>query len=220
MRPSHQFPNLGKGSRPPARVTSWAMSQYRKARWQSLLSSFGYWFQGIDPHLPGVDPMQYGNSLLKWQYIGLQSVPLWAICGSETGTDEFDKSFRPLGKASKTLWLNTLIDLTINQNLQPVEVIKIVDGYFVQNGLYRISVAKYLGSKTYPAYVTEWELAIEQTNDEYQFDMAQASMPPPEAFIKSIYKRILQRVNPIPRKEVKSVQYHSYWADILIKMKF
>ena len=220
MQPSHPFPDKGKGIRPSANAAGWANSQYRRARWQSLLSSFGYWFQGIDNHLPGVDSRQYGNALLKWQYIGLQSVPIRAICGSETGSDEFDLSFRPLGKASKSHWLNTLIDLTIYQNLRPVELIKIEDGYFVQNGLYRISVARCLGSKTFPAYVTEWELALEQTNEEYPFDMTPAVIPmPPETAVKSIYKRILRRVFPNPRKEVTSVQYESYWVTNLIRLK-
>jgi hypothetical protein len=187
----------------------------------------GCWFQGVDHRLPGVDPAQYGNSVLKWQYIGLQSVPMRAIYGSEKGSDAFDAAFRPLAKASRDHWLATLIELVDRQDVQPVEVIKIDNGYFVQNGLYRVSVARWMGSKAFPAYVTEWALSLERSNGDFELEAAQVAIwPPPETitrrltFFKAIYRRLYQRVIPGSRKEVAAVRYQTYWANSLVKMKW
>jgi hypothetical protein len=215
-----QYPTAtGDSSRKSA--YAWAKSQYRKARWRSTLTSVTYRFLGIEYHLQKFDRTQIGNSLSKWQYIGLRSVPIHEIHGSECGTHEFDRFFRPLAKASREEWLQALVDLVYNKNFQPAEVIKIDDGYIVQNGLYRISAARCLGSSTYLAYVTEWEVEIEGKIDsnpvEIQPNGRYASIENKSSLISNRLQWFFKKDH---RKEVVTEQKIPSYVDLFYGLKF
>jgi hypothetical protein len=164
---------------------------------------------------------QFGCTMSMWQYIGLRSVPLREIHGSESQSDQFDRAFRPLAMASENQWLHALIELFFYENFQPAEVIKIEDGYYVQNGLYRISAARWLGSTTYLAYVTEWEVEIEPAADQYISPVnSRTASAGSRSKKKTNGNRILEFFNEKKRREVKAKVNIPHPADMLANVKF
>lgn len=229
MQPDYKLPEVGNeevfraaaGNSTRESVSAWARKQYRKARWRSTISAVAFSLLGVDNRLQEFDRAEYGNSLLKWQYIGLRSVPIREIRGSECGADQFDRYFRPLAKASKDTWLKSMIDLVYYKNFQPAEVIKLEDGYIVQNGIYRISAASCLGSTTYLAYVTGWEMLIEQEADQFPVERQETKLyVSTNAKNRLISNRLLQCFTQKDRKEVASTQNTPHYTNLFYGLKF
>jgi hypothetical protein len=89
------------------------------------------------------------------RWVGLQTVPLDHIIGSEGRYSDFDRRFLPRSNSLKGRW--TSIDKAMQEDvrLPPIEVYKLGDVYFVRDGNHRVSVARQLGQIDIDAYVTE-----------------------------------------------------------------
>ena len=92
---------------------------------------------------------------LNRHYIGVQSVPIEHIQGSEGRLDDFDSAFNPLHERSRSRWLSVASVRLAGAALPPVELIQSGDIYFVRDGHHRISVAKALGEQYIDAEVTQ-----------------------------------------------------------------
>jgi hypothetical protein len=87
------------------------------------------------------------NSLAGQQnkvYAGIQNIPTDKIVGTVSRIDDFDKDFRPLKKHLQQRWVNMFI-LHGSDSWRPIRVHKVCDGYFVEDGHHRVSVAKMTG---------------------------------------------------------------------------
>lgn len=93
----------------------------------------------------------------KGRDIGIQIVPVDAICGTEGRTDEFDREFYPLQEYVEHRWVSVAAAMMRGISLPPIELIKIDDFYFVRDGHHRVSVARANGQKTMEAHVILWE---------------------------------------------------------------
>jgi hypothetical protein len=91
-------------------------------------------------------------------YLGLQSVQIDQIAGSEGRAHEFDRQFNPLGSAGRDRWLKIAAARRRGRSLPPVALIRVGDLYFVQDGHHRVSVARALGQRTIDATVVAWQL--------------------------------------------------------------
>jgi len=89
--------------------------------------------------------------------VGLQDIPVKQVVGSVGRSGDFSRSFLPrVGNvALKERWRKIYTLAVTGAGFPPVEVFKIDDTYFVEDGHHRISVARYLGWKTIQANVTE-----------------------------------------------------------------
>jgi hypothetical protein len=87
--------------------------------------------------------------------IGMQTVPLDHIIGSEGRYTDFDRRFLPRSDKLKARWSS--IDRAMSEDvaLPPIELYKIGDVYFVRDGNHRVSVARQQGQLYIDAYVTE-----------------------------------------------------------------
>jgi hypothetical protein len=87
--------------------------------------------------------------------LGMRTVPLGHIIGSEGRYTDFDRRFLPRSDKLKDRWSS--IDRAMNESivLPPVDLYKIGDVYFVRDGNHRISVARQQGQIDVDAYVTE-----------------------------------------------------------------
>lgn len=85
---------------------------------------------------------------------GLHEIPLDAIVGSVGRYEDFNREFLPRQEAQGGRWARVRMAME-GRGLPPIEVYKIGDIYFVQDGHHRVSVAKDVGAKTIEAYVTE-----------------------------------------------------------------
>jgi hypothetical protein len=87
--------------------------------------------------------------------LGMRTVDLERIIGSEGRYSDFDRRFAPRNRALRERWAGIARATLEDVNLPAVELIKISDIYFVIDGHHRISVAQYLGRRAIDAHVTE-----------------------------------------------------------------
>jgi nucleotide-binding universal stress UspA family protein len=88
---------------------------------------------------------------------GVRNIPLDSIVGSVGRYSDFSRTFLPKNPNDEERWARvmTLVTDPAGSGLPPIEVIKLGDAYFVQDGHHRVSVARRLGAKTIEAYVHE-----------------------------------------------------------------
>ncbi|HMN26958.1 MAG TPA: hypothetical protein PKE45_02295 [Caldilineaceae bacterium] len=91
--------------------------------------------------------------------LGVQTVSLDRICGSEGRADDFDPDFRPLRVHTRERWVNIALVHVNGQPLPPAELIQVGESYFVRDGHHRISVARANGQLAIDALVTCLHLA-------------------------------------------------------------
>jgi len=99
-----------------------------------------------------------GNRVRGSHHLGIRSVAVDQIRGSEGRSEDFDRSFNPLQDRTRTRWLNVARARLAGRELPPVELIQIGEAFFVRDGHHRISVARALGEKYMDAEVTKWEV--------------------------------------------------------------
>jgi hypothetical protein len=91
-------------------------------------------------------------------YRGVRRVPAGEIVGSVARTRDFDRAFLPLRNDLAERWKR--IDRLAHEvggleELAPVVLYKVGDAYFVLDGHFRVSVARYHGARYLRADVTE-----------------------------------------------------------------
>jgi hypothetical protein len=91
--------------------------------------------------------------------IGVQTVSLAQICGSEGRCRDFDRSFYPTQTRSRERWASIATAQLRGQPLPPVSLVQVDDRYFVRDGHHRISVARLLQRDAIEAVVVVWEVA-------------------------------------------------------------
>jgi hypothetical protein len=81
------------------------------------------------------------------------------IVGSVGRSRDFDGAFMPLRASAGERWKH--VDLAFHQgkDLPPVNLYRLDDAYFVEDGNHRVSVARYHGAEWIEADVTEFRPA-------------------------------------------------------------
>jgi hypothetical protein len=92
-------------------------------------------------------------------YLGMRTVPIEQIWGSEGRSADFDSLFYPRRGHSQGRWVSIAAARMMGAVLPPVELIQVGDGYFVRDGHHRISVARALGEEHIEAEVTVWQVS-------------------------------------------------------------
>lgn len=98
-----------------------------------------------------------GRHFSQQHYIGLQTVPLERIVGTENRSTEFDRDFIPQAEHLQSRWVSVAMAALKELSLPPVDLIQVGDHYYVRDGHHRISVARYFNQATIMATVTVWE---------------------------------------------------------------
>lgn len=128
----------------------------------------GFWdikrslITGHQPYLLPFDKVIAGLQTTPTIFLGLQDIALKQIVGSVGRAQDFTRHFMPrlTNEQSKERW-RTIYTLAISgTGFPPIDVFKTGPVYFVQNGHYRVSVARYLGWPTIQAQVTLVNLAL------------------------------------------------------------
>jgi hypothetical protein len=91
------------------------------------------------------------------RHVGLKTVLLSQIRGSEGRCDGFDPEFDPLDAHDRRRWVRMCYDTMRGVVLPPVELIQVGEICYVRDGHHRISVARALGQQQIEAEVMEWE---------------------------------------------------------------
>jgi len=102
-----------------------------------------------------LDEVKYFFSPYAMSYVGIKSIPIDHIVGSEGRYEDFDKDFMPRQDKTRYRWENVDMAYLSAVNLPPISVYKLGDYYFVRDGNHRVSVAQKLGMEFIDAEVIE-----------------------------------------------------------------
>ncbi len=97
-----------------------------------------------------------GSASGNAHYLGTRTVAIDQIHGTESRSDDFDASFRPLSNRTMQRWVSIAMAHLKDIPLPPVELIKEGSEYFVRDGHHRVSVARAFGEQFIEAEVIEW----------------------------------------------------------------
>jgi nucleotide-binding universal stress UspA family protein len=114
---------------------------------------------------------------------GLQDIPLDAIVGSVGRYNDFTRSFLPLSDSDEQRWAAVRAGVESLAGLPPIEVYKLGEAYFVQDGHHRVSVARRLGADNIQGFVTEIPVQVPLS----------AEATPEEVISKSELAEVLER---------------------------
>lgn len=115
--------------------------------------------KGMYPYLQVLDEILSYTEVTSESNLGLVDVPLDQIVGTKTiaRTNAFASNFMPLlPKTSEfaAKWCN-LYDIHLEEGIRdPIKVYEYMNRFYVMEGNKRVSVLKYCGAVTVPAYVT------------------------------------------------------------------
>ena len=93
--------------------------------------------------------------------LGIQTIPLDSIVGTVDRRDgEFDREFRPASPQLRGRWERIAAARRRGEAMPPIDVYRIGELHFVQDGHHRVSVARALGDTTIEAHVREVETEL------------------------------------------------------------
>ena len=129
-------------------------AKYRKARLRARLARLRSLLKGNARHLYPLDTVRGTSGVHSSRYVGVRTVPICQIRGSENRCEDFDAEFNPLKSHNRWRWLNIATARQKGAALPLVQLIQVGDAYFVRDGHHRISVAKAWGQESIDAEVT------------------------------------------------------------------
>ncbi len=127
-----------------------------KAVFQSIFGLLGIEKKEL---LPFYDVKELVKSK-KEQYLGMRTIPIHKIVGSEGRYYDFTYSFLPKKQMLRNRWVNIDRAHLSNVNLPPIQVYKLGGVYFVRDGNHRVSVARTQGVEFIDAEVVELDSEI------------------------------------------------------------
>lgn len=114
---------------------------------ESRLRRISRLLSGKPSNLFSLSTMLQSEALVNMMEIGIHSVPLQLVIGSESRCYDFDDHFVPKSEKDYQRWLR-ISDLYISEATIPaVDLIQVDKFFFVRDGHHRVSVAKALRKK-------------------------------------------------------------------------
>lgn len=132
-----------------------AIDYFEKAHRQAVRERLAARVSGRDDHLL---PFESIRRLLFQQntcFAGVQNIPVEKITGTVGRYNDLNRHFLPVNKELRDRWLN-ITELGLTRGWPPIDVYKIGDVYFVEDGNHRVSAARTLGYETIEASVIEF----------------------------------------------------------------
>jgi hypothetical protein len=130
---------------------------FSRARRRAFLRRIGAYLRR-DPgsnQLLSFDEVKGALGAISQVYLGLREVPVSKIVGSVGRHRDFDRVFLPSKPDLGTRWRRIDEIMHRDEELPPVNLYKIGDAYFVQDGNHRVSVARQQGVEMIDAEVIE-----------------------------------------------------------------
>jgi hypothetical protein len=113
---------------------------------------------GKPVHMIDLNSYLQGTQILDSHYLGIRSVEIGRIQGSEGRSNDFDRTFHPTQEHTRHRWLSVASARMSGKVLPPIELIQVGEMYFVRDGHHRISVAQAFGEKFMDAFVTKFDV--------------------------------------------------------------
>jgi hypothetical protein len=89
------------------------------------------------------------------RHLGLQTIRLDTIVGTVDSRRDFDRHFRPTSNRVRERWEQLALAQRRGAAIPPIEVYRVGDLHFVNDGHHRVSIAAATGQQTIDACITE-----------------------------------------------------------------
>lgn len=135
-----------------------AENDFLRARRRQVLARVGSRLRGKPADAGRILPLDevVGPLGIRGQrYLGLQVIGLDTIVGTVDQRRDFDRRFRPTSGRVRERWERLALAQRRGEPLPPIEVYRVGDLHFVNDGHHRVSIAAATGQKAIDAYVTE-----------------------------------------------------------------
>jgi hypothetical protein len=133
--------------------------------------------------------------------LGLQTIRLDTIVGTVDSSRDFDRRFRPTSNRVRERWERLALAQRRGEAIPPIDVYRVGDLHFVQDGHHRVSIALATGAKTIEAYVTEIQTRLPPTGIHGRSDL----------IVKS-FERIFRERVPLPPEAMATIQVTDPWS--------
>jgi hypothetical protein len=124
-----------------------ARSRARRGKVKSILN-------GRSRRLAGLKELIQGAAILSQHHLGIQTVCIHHIQGTESRNTDFDNDFNPLTSDNRDRWIDIASARLQDEGLPAIDLIKVGNTYYVRDGHHRISVARAMGADYIDANVT------------------------------------------------------------------
>jgi hypothetical protein len=132
---------------------------------------------------------------------GVQTIDLDSIVGTvDRRRGEFDRSFRPASAGVRGRWERIIGARRRGESMPPIEVFRVGELHFVQDGHHRVSVGRALGDTTIEARVIEVETALGAGRD-----LRMAELP-----LKQ-HERVFHERVPLPAEIRPRIELSDEW---------
>jgi ParB-like nuclease domain len=135
-----------------------AIQDFDAARLRAFWRAVGATLTGRSRKLPSLDAVLAAAGAEGRSFGGVHEIPLNAIVGSASSLSkagDFDPGFLPVSKRLRHRWTRIYQEMVEGEELPPIDVYKVGEGYYVIDGHHRVSVARNLGRDTINARVIE-----------------------------------------------------------------
>jgi hypothetical protein len=158
---NHIILNMEKGMPENQFVSSQAENDFSRAKQKAWIQSIK---SIINPEAGQLLSFHDIKNLLKpdrEKYLGMQTVNIADIAGSEDRYQDFSRHFFPKREHLKHRWISIDKAYLSDINLPPIKLLKLGDMYFVRDGNHRVSVALSQGVISIDAEVIELSSEIQ-----------------------------------------------------------
>src|SRR5690348_3778252 len=133
--------------------------------------------------------------------LGLQTIRLDTIVGTLDSGRDFDRRFRPTSGRVRERWERLALAQRRGEPIPPIDVYRIGDLHFVQDGHHRVSIAIATGATTIEAYVTEILTVVPAAGIRHRGDL----------LVKD-YERLFRSRVPLPEQAYATISFADPWA--------
>ena len=159
-----------------------ALVDFRNARQQAALQEIIGRLTGRSTKLLSYEEVAKKLKLTSRSDRGVQSIPIHAIVGSVGRYTDFTRTFLPRQKEDEQRWARVKA-ATDGEGMPPIEVYKVGEVYFVQDGNHRVSIARQEGVEFIDAYVIDVQTPVPLTPD----------VQPDDLIVKAEYAEFLEQ---------------------------
>jgi hypothetical protein len=135
------------------------------------------------------------------QSLGLQIIRLDSIVGTVDSRRDFDRKFRPTSSRVRARWERLALAQRRGEPIPPIDVYRVGDLHFVQDGHHRVSIAIATGAKVIDAYVTEILTVVPAGRLRSRADL----------LVKS-YERLFRARVPLPGQALAKISFSDPWS--------
>ena len=133
--------------------------------------------------------------------LGLQTIRLDTIVGTLDSGRDFDRRFRPTSGRVRERWERLALAQRRGEPIPPIDVYRIGDLHFVQDGHHRVSIAIATGATTIEAYVTEILTVVPAAGIRRRGDL----------LVKD-YERLFRARVPLPEQAYAKIAFSDPWS--------